>query len=196
MSRPPGARPHPAAAALRLRCPACGRGRLFTGWFTMHQRCPACGLDLRRAPGFYLGSIYVNYGVTALSTLLLFGLLVLVAGWSAERALAACLAVAVLLPLWLFRYARAILLAIDTTVNSEPVAGAGGDGLSPAQLSAFRTDDGQAGCFMGIAMTFVLLFGLAMAGVTLWFTVGSGSGDDPDAGSATAEPMEGPATSR
>ena len=54
MSRPPAARPHPAAAALRLRCPACGRGRLFTGWFTMHQRCPACGLDLRRAPEAWL----------------------------------------------------------------------------------------------------------------------------------------------
>ncbi len=194
MSRPPAARPHPAAAALRLRCPACGQGRLFTGWFTMHQRCPACGLDLRRAPGFYLGSIYVNYGVTALSTLLLFGLLVLGAGWSAERALAACLAVAVLLPLWLFRYARAILLAIDTAVNSEPATGEPGAGLTPAQLSAFRADDGQAGCFMGIAMTLVLLFGLAMAGVTLWFAVGAGSGDDPDAGSATTEPMEGPAT--
>lgn len=196
MSPPPGARPHPVAAALRLRCPVCGRGRLFSGWFAMHPRCPACGLDLRRAPGFYLGSIYVNYGVTALTTLLLFGLLVLLAGWSAEGALAACLAVAVLLPVWLFRYARAILLAIDTSVNSEPAASAPDGGLSPAQLSAFRTDDGQAGCFMGIAMTLVLLFGLAMAGVTLWFTIGAGSGDDPDAGGATAEPMGGPAGPR
>lgn len=196
MSRPPGGRPHPVAAALRLRCPACGRGRLFDGWFTMKPRCPDCGLDLRRAPGFYLGSIYVNYGITALAILLLFGLLVLVGGWSAERALAACLAVAVLLPLWLFRYARAILLAIDTSVNSEPAAGRAGDGLSPAELSAFRNDDGQAGCFMGIAMTLVLLFGLAMAGVTLWFAVGAGPGDDPDGGSAAPEPMERRATTR
>ena len=52
--------------ALRLRCPRCGRGKLFVGWFRMPERCEECRLDFRREPGFYLGSIYVNYGLTAL----------------------------------------------------------------------------------------------------------------------------------
>lgn len=178
MSRSPAPvpRPHPLASALRLRCPACGRGRLFTGWFAMERACPACGLDLVREPGFYLGSIYVNYGVTALATIGLYGLLVLLAGWSAERALAACLVVAVLLPAWLFRYARALLLAIDTSVNRETAAPNSDGGLSAAQLESFRANDGQAGCAMGIAMTLVLGFGLLMAGVALWFAIGPGSG--------------------
>ena len=162
----------------------------------MQPACASCGLDLKREPGFYLGSIYVNYGVTALATIVLYGALVLLGGWSAERALVACLAAAVLLPLWLFRYARALLLAIDTSVNREtaaPIAERGG--LSAATLESFRTNDGQAGCAMGIAMALVLLFGLAMAGVTLMFAVGPGSDPDGDDLEAPVS-MERPAPNR
>lgn len=31
------------AAGLRRRCPACGRGALFTGYLTVAPRCAACG---------------------------------------------------------------------------------------------------------------------------------------------------------
>jgi uncharacterized protein (DUF983 family) len=43
---PPGA--PPIEAALRCRCPRCGRGPLYTGLLTVRDRCPACGLDLRQ----------------------------------------------------------------------------------------------------------------------------------------------------
>ena len=158
----------------------------------MEPSCSACGLDLRREPGFYLGSIYVNYGVTALATIALYGGLVLLLGWTAERALAACLAAAVTLPMWLFRYARALLLAIDTTVNREsPARPAGETGLSASDLASLRTNDGQAGCAMGIAMMLVLLFGLAMAGVTLMFAIGPDA--DADTGHDGSSSMERPA---
>ena len=52
--------------ALRLRCPICGRGKLFRWWLLMHERCPNCGVKFEREPGFFLGSIYINYGLTAL----------------------------------------------------------------------------------------------------------------------------------
>ena len=32
----------------------------------MHEACPHCGRPFQRGPGFFLGSIYFNYGVTAL----------------------------------------------------------------------------------------------------------------------------------
>jgi Protein of unknown function (DUF983) len=41
-----GGRPSPFAAGLRSRCPACGRGALFTGFLTVRERCPACAADL------------------------------------------------------------------------------------------------------------------------------------------------------
>ncbi len=35
------------AAALKCRCPRCGRGKLFDGLLTVRERCPVCDLDLR-----------------------------------------------------------------------------------------------------------------------------------------------------
>jgi gluconolactonase len=168
--------------AARLVCPRCGVGRLFTGWFAMAEACSHCGLDFRREPGFYLGSIYINYGITALGTGGLYLLLVYGLGLSHEQALAACLAVAMLFPVWFFRYARSFLLAIDSSVNREQPewldAGApppGGLAISNEQLAAHRSADASAGCFMGVALALVLLFGLAMAVATLFFAIGSGS---------------------
>lgn len=34
-------------AALRCRCPRCGRGKLFAGVLTVRDRCAVCGFDLR-----------------------------------------------------------------------------------------------------------------------------------------------------
>jgi len=76
-------------SGLRLLCPRCGQGRLFTGWFAISAACPHCGLDFKREPGFYLGSISINYGVTALGTGALYALLVFVFGTSHEAALTA-----------------------------------------------------------------------------------------------------------
>jgi uncharacterized protein (DUF983 family) len=60
--------PGSARAILRglaKRCPRCGRGRLFSRWFRLPERCPACGLVFERAEGAFLGSITINYAVTA-----------------------------------------------------------------------------------------------------------------------------------
>ncbi len=39
--------PSSLQAALRCRCPRCGRGRLYDGFLTVRERCESCGLDLR-----------------------------------------------------------------------------------------------------------------------------------------------------
>jgi uncharacterized protein (DUF983 family) len=36
----------PLAAALRCRCPRCGRGKLFNGVLSVAPRCTVCGLDV------------------------------------------------------------------------------------------------------------------------------------------------------
>ena len=38
----------PLAAALRCRCPRCGRGALYRGFLTVVDRCAVCGLELAR----------------------------------------------------------------------------------------------------------------------------------------------------
>jgi uncharacterized protein (DUF983 family) len=99
--------------SLRLRCPACGQGRLFAGWFRMHTACPRCGLTYKRGPGYFLGSIYFNYGVTAILLTVTFFTLFLGFGVSPDVMLWPLAAFSVLFPLWFFRYARSLWLAFD-----------------------------------------------------------------------------------
>ena len=47
--------------AARLRCPTCGRGRLFDGWFSPRERCPACGQALERAEDGAVALPFITY---------------------------------------------------------------------------------------------------------------------------------------
>lgn len=99
--------------ALCLRCPLCGQGKLFRGWLTMHKTCPNCGVVFEREPGFFLGSIYINYGLTALIVSIAYPVL-LFNGFVAERPLlVAALAFVVLFPVLLFPWARSLWLGFD-----------------------------------------------------------------------------------
>lgn len=47
--------------AMRLRCPHCGGGSLFTGFFRIRQRCPGCGILLERGEGdYFIGAYTLN----------------------------------------------------------------------------------------------------------------------------------------
>ena len=191
VGQPAGDRLMALGRGLALRCPRCGQGRLFRGWFRMHDRCAACGASFAREPGFYLGSIYINYGVTVIVTGALYAALVGVAGVTPETALAACLVVAVVLPVVFFRHARSLLLALDSSVNRRQAGAEGAEQGSEAstghavpsarELKALSGDDARAGCLMGIVLVLIILFGLLMAAATLWFA------SQPDDGASALE---------
>jgi uncharacterized protein (DUF983 family) len=99
--------------ALRLRCPACGGGKIFRGLFTMHEACAACGRPFQRGPGFFLGSIYFNYSVTGLAVIVIY-FANFFGGWISDTQMMVLLTLfALLFPLWFFRYARALWIAFD-----------------------------------------------------------------------------------
>jgi len=111
------------ARAIRLRCPRCGKGHLFRTWFLMHERCSECGLTFDRGPGYYLGSIYINYGLTAFCV---------VGGWfalyltdilSPVGRLVVLAFFCVLFPIWFFRYARGLWLALDLYFDPDQTGG-------------------------------------------------------------------------
>lgn len=86
----------------------------------MYDRCPACHLAYQRESGFYLGAIYVNYGVTAAIGAIAYPVLLL-GGWlSRDRTLAVVLTFVVLFPIWFFRYARSLWLAFDQWIDPQP----------------------------------------------------------------------------
>jgi len=99
--------------AARLRCPACGEAPIFRGWFAMHDSCPACGRQFRRDAGYLLGSIYFNYGVTALLFVVIFFATYFGGVLGDSQRLAVLSAFGILFPMWFFRYARALWIAFD-----------------------------------------------------------------------------------
>ncbi|MEZ6131479.1 MAG: DUF983 domain-containing protein [Planctomycetaceae bacterium] len=96
-----------------LRCPACARGRLFRNMFQMHAECGECGFRFERAPGYFLGSTYINYGITALTTTVSYVVLHFGLGYSRDHLLPGLLAFCLIFPLVFFRFARSLWLALD-----------------------------------------------------------------------------------
>jgi uncharacterized protein (DUF983 family) len=101
-------------AMLRQRCPRCHQGRVFRTATRMHETCPTCGLVFEREPGYFLGAMYISYGMSVgflglgmLACYLLFPSLDL--GWDV------LIAGAVYLPFvpMVFRYSRVIWMYWD-----------------------------------------------------------------------------------
>ena len=74
----------------------------------MRSECDSCGLRLQREPGYYLGSIYFNYGLTALIVTVTYFVLFLTTEISPDTLLVALTAFCVLFPIWFFRYAQPV----------------------------------------------------------------------------------------
>jgi uncharacterized protein (DUF983 family) len=97
------------ARGLRLRCPVCGKGRLFRTYFAMNDTCSCCGVGFAREHGQWVGSLDINTLLTAV---------VLMAGvafgpeWSLRTSLAVWCTAAVVFPVLSFRFVRGLWTAI------------------------------------------------------------------------------------
>ncbi len=99
--------------AARLRCPECGQGRLFRSHFRMHPQCGQCGYYFDRGAGYWLGAIYVNYGVTAAVVTAAYLILFFTQALPTDTLLWPMAAFTLLFPLWCFPYARSLWLGLD-----------------------------------------------------------------------------------
>ncbi|MBI3967067.1 MAG: DUF983 domain-containing protein [Chloroflexi bacterium] len=52
--------------ALIRRCPHCGSGGIFRGWFELESECPRCGLTFEREEGYWTGAMLINLVLTEL----------------------------------------------------------------------------------------------------------------------------------
>jgi Protein of unknown function (DUF983) len=118
--------------AIRLRCPFCGTGKLFRTYFHMYEKCAHCQASFEREPGFFLGSIYFNYGLTALVVAVAYPVLLFSRAVKNEVLLqAGTMAFAILFPIWYFRYARSLWLGFDQFADPRP--GEQGTNNNPAE---------------------------------------------------------------
>ena len=101
------------ARGLCLRCPRCGARSLCRGWLATHERCAVCQLRFEREQGYFLGAMYINYGVTVVLALL--GSWIL--EWCTVVSLAQQLMVWVgfcsLFPVLFFCHSRGLWLGLD-----------------------------------------------------------------------------------
>ena len=103
---------------LRLRCPICGKGKLFQGYFDSPVRCPSCGYFFMRESGYFLPHVPIGYAFTVLVSLGSWPFMRYVLGIrSAELTLGVMVSVAVLFGVWFVRYSKALWLAIDLTLH-------------------------------------------------------------------------------
>jgi uncharacterized protein (DUF983 family) len=103
---------------LRLRCPVCGVGKLFRGYFDNPERCSECGYYFMRETGYFLPHVPIGYGATVLLALGCWPVLRYAFGVeSATLTLSLMVSVALFFGIWFVRYAKAIWLAIDLTIH-------------------------------------------------------------------------------
>lgn len=105
--------------AAALRCPRCGKGPLYRSFFRMHDTCDICGLKYERAPGYFLGSIYINYGITAMTMSFSYIFFHIVLGYENRAVLPPVIAFCLLFPVVFVRYARSYWLALDCYFDPE-----------------------------------------------------------------------------
>lgn len=84
----------------------------------MHKTCEACGLVIEREPGYFLGSIYFNYGVTALIVTVAYFAGYFLTDIPPPLLLWPLAGFCVAFPLWFFRYARSLWMGLDELVDS------------------------------------------------------------------------------
>lgn len=104
-------------AVLRLRCPKCRRGPLFSGWTRMAKRCVVCAYDFEPEVGFYVGAMYISYPLGALAALPLVAVLYRLGLGELWIFGAAAAQLVLMMPL-LFRYSRALWLHLAYWLGS------------------------------------------------------------------------------
>lgn len=110
---------------LRRRCPKCGAGGLFRGYFDMAKVCPACGheFDCRAEEGFFLGALTINLAITEGFLLLgVFAYIVVLAsgdgGIPVLPVTLGAVALAIVLPILFYPFAKSIWAAVELALYS------------------------------------------------------------------------------
>jgi uncharacterized protein (DUF983 family) len=103
------------ARGLKRRCPMCGRGRAFNGFYRMRDRCPQCGYIFEREEGYWVGAVIMNFVFVEAWFALLF--VTIVFATAPDIPWVPLLIVAIvtngILPVILYPYSKTLWMALD-----------------------------------------------------------------------------------
>ncbi|MBK9734463.1 MAG: DUF983 domain-containing protein [Saprospiraceae bacterium] len=103
---------------LRKKCPRCQEGDLFIKPFdiskpvNMPEKCPVCNQKFEPEPGFYYGSMFLSYIVTAFFFLAVIGTCIIVFKMSLNASMAVLLIIALLTYFFFLRMSRSLWINI------------------------------------------------------------------------------------
>ena len=116
--------PSTLGSILQQRCPRCRTGRIFRysiyrGFPKMYERCSVCELKFEREPGYFLGAMYISYGLALLNIALIAVSLWAVTGWWITKV--TIWAVVLFLPFapMITLFARVLWIYLDQTIDPE-----------------------------------------------------------------------------
>ena len=117
-------KPPALMSILKQRCPRCRagkifRGSIFRGFPKMYERCEVCDLKFEREAGYFLGAMYISYGLALVTIAIIAALLWSVTSWSIVKDIA--WAAILFLPFApsLTLLARVLWIYLDQTVDPE-----------------------------------------------------------------------------
>jgi uncharacterized protein (DUF983 family) len=118
-------KPSTLGSILRQRCPRCRTGKIFRysvfrGLPKMYERCSVCNLKFEREPGYFLGAMYISFGLALVTIALVTVLLWALTGWGITKD--TIWAVVLFLPLApaITLFARVLWIYLDQSVDPEP----------------------------------------------------------------------------
>src|SRR6266480_2134201 len=112
------------SAILHQKCPRCHSGAIFRssifrGFPKMHERCPVCDLKFEREQGYFLGAMYISYGVALLMITAIALLLWSTTGWAITKITLWAIVLFVPLALPTTLMARVLWIYLDQAVDPD-----------------------------------------------------------------------------
>jgi len=106
-----------------LRCPVCGKGKLFCSAFGMHKQCPVCQFTYEREEGYFTSAMAIDLVVSELIVTAIALPLAANPSIPIVVALVWCIPLAVLLPVIFYRHSRGFWMSMDHFLH--PALGSG-----------------------------------------------------------------------
>ena len=105
---------------LLLRCPACGRSRIFARLFHVKESCEACGTIFKREEGFFVGAIMVAVISTEAIIVLAYMISLPIVSAHYQFVIGVLLGLALVFPLAFYHHSWSIWLSFDHFIEGLP----------------------------------------------------------------------------
>src|SRR3989449_10784239 len=112
------------SAILHQKCPRCHSGAIFRssifrGFVKMNECCPVCGLKFEREEGYFLGAMYISYGLALIAITVAAVLLWVFTKWSIEKTVVRSVLLFVPLAPTLTLFSRVLWIYLDRSIDPE-----------------------------------------------------------------------------